>query len=53
MMDFGNNNTQLLDAYGDYKAADALNIRVGKFKDPIGLERWQAEQECPIPSSAA
>lgn len=44
MMDFGNNQTQLLDAYGDYNAADAFNIRVGKFKDPIGIERWQAEQ---------
>jgi phosphate-selective porin OprO/OprP len=44
MMDFGNGTTQLLDAYGDYHAADAFNIRVGKFKDPIGLERWQSEQ---------
>jgi phosphate-selective porin OprO/OprP len=44
MMDFGNNQTQLLDAYGDYKVADAFNIRVGKFKDPIGIERWQSEQ---------
>jgi phosphate-selective porin OprO/OprP len=44
MMDFGNNTTQLLDAYGDYHADDWFNIRVGKFKDPIGIERWQAEQ---------
>ncbi len=44
MMDFGNGQTQLLDAYGDYTVADALTVRVGKFKDPIGIERWQAEQ---------
>jgi phosphate-selective porin OprO/OprP len=44
MMDFGNGTTQLLDAYGDYNAFDALALRVGKFKDPIGIERWQSEQ---------
>lgn len=45
MMDFGNGQTQLLDAYADYKPSAALNFRVGKFKAPIGLDRWQSEQE--------
>jgi phosphate-selective porin OprO/OprP len=44
MFDFGSGQTALLDAYGDYNAADAFNLRVGKFKDPIGIERWQAEK---------
>jgi len=44
MLDFGNGQTTLLDAYGDYNADDAFNLRVGKFKDPIGIERWQSEQ---------
>ena len=45
LMDFGNNQTQLLDAYGDYNMSDALQLPpIGKFKDPIGIERWQREQ---------
>lgn len=44
MTDFGNNQTTLLDAYGDYHADPAFSLRLGKFKDPIGLERWQSEQ---------
>ncbi len=44
MLDFGNGQTTLLDAYGDYNATNAFNVRVGKFKDPIGIERWQSEQ---------
>jgi len=44
MLDFGNGQTTLLDAYGDYNASDAFNLRAGKFKDPMGLERWQSEQ---------
>lgn len=44
MLDFGNGQTTLLDAYGDYNAADELNFRVGKFKLPIGIERLQPEQ---------
>ena len=43
--DFGNNNPKLVDAYVDYKADPALNIRLGKFKAPIGLERLQSETE--------
>jgi len=48
MMDFGGGNTRLLDAYADFKPvpeSKLLALRFGKFKAPIGLERWQAEQE--------
>lgn len=52
MMDFGNNQTRLLDAYADFKPvpqskslAKLFALRVGKFKAPIGIERWQSEQE--------
>jgi phosphate-selective porin OprO/OprP len=45
MLDFGNNQTRLLDGYVDYKPDSLFNIRLGKFKAPLGLERWQSEQE--------
>ncbi len=48
MMDFGGGNTRLLDAYTDFKPAPdskLFALRLGKFKAPIGLERWQSEQE--------
>ena len=44
MWDFGNGQSSLLDAYLDYKPYDEFNTRVGKFKVPIGIERWQSEQ---------
>jgi phosphate-selective porin OprO/OprP len=43
--DFGNNTTSLVDAYVDYKPDPLFNVRVGKFKAPIGLERLQSETE--------
>lgn len=48
MIDFGNNQTRLLDAYFDFKSvpeSKLFTLRAGKFKTPIGLERWQSEQE--------
>lgn len=45
MMDFGNGQTRLLDAFADYKPDPMFNLRLGKMKSPIGLERWQSEQE--------
>jgi len=48
MMDFGNNQTRLLDAYADVKPvpdSKLFALRIGKQKAPIGLERWQSEQE--------
>ena len=43
MLDFSNGQSTLLDAYGDYNASEAFNIRVGKFKLPLGIERWLNE----------
>lgn len=42
MPDFGNGQTVLYDAYVEAKPNAALNLRVGKFKPPIGLERLQS-----------
>jgi len=43
--DFGNNTTALLDAYTDIHPRPWLRLRVGKFKEPLGLERLQADQD--------
>jgi len=43
--DFGNNTTALLDAYADIHPRPWLRLRVGKFKEPVGLERLQADQD--------
>lgn len=48
MMDFGKGSSQLLDAYADYHpdpGSTLANLRIGEFKVPVGLERWQSEQE--------
>jgi phosphate-selective porin OprO/OprP len=42
MPDFGNGQVVLYDAYAEAKPTAALNLRVGKFKPPIGLERLQS-----------
>ena len=42
MPDFGGGQTVLYDAYVEARPATALNLRVGKFKPPIGLERLQS-----------
>ena len=42
MPDFGNGQAVLYDAYAEAKPNTALNLRVGKFKPPIGLERLQS-----------
>jgi phosphate-selective porin OprO and OprP len=36
------NNSSVLDAYGDLRLYPEFNIRVGKFKEPVGLERLQS-----------
>lgn len=48
VIDFGNNQTRLVDAYLDFKPvpeSKLFMLRSGKFKAPVGLERWQSEQE--------
>jgi phosphate-selective porin OprO/OprP len=36
------NNGAILDAYGGLRLFPELNLRVGKFKEPVGLERLQS-----------
>ncbi|MFO1501157.1 MAG: porin [Verrucomicrobiota bacterium] len=36
------NNGSLVDAYGDLRLYPEFNVRVGKFKEPVGLERQQS-----------
>ncbi len=43
--DFGGGQSQLQDAYVDFKGSDALNLRVGRTKVPLGLERLQSSTE--------
>jgi phosphate-selective porin OprO/OprP len=42
MPDFGDGKVVLYDAYVDAKPTTAFNVRLGKFKPPIGLERLQS-----------
>lgn len=42
MPDFGQGTVVLYDAYAEAKPNAALNLRLGKFKPPIGLERLQS-----------
>jgi phosphate-selective porin OprO/OprP len=42
MPDFGDGKVVLYDAYVEAKPNAALNVRLGKFKPPIGLERLQS-----------
>lgn len=46
--DFGNGTTVLTDAYLDTHPVPWLRIRVGKFKQPYGLERLQADQDLTL-----
>lgn len=48
MLDFSNGGTRIFDAYADFHPwpeSRLVNLRVGKFKSPVGLERWESEQE--------
>jgi phosphate-selective porin OprO and OprP len=42
MPDFGEGKTVLQDAYAELKLAPPFNVRAGKFKSPVGLERLQS-----------
>ncbi len=43
MLDFGGGTTVVQDAWVNYKYWKAAQLRVGKFKSPLGLERLQAD----------
>lgn len=42
MSDFAGSATKIFDAHADYAFSNAWNVRVGKFKPPLGLERLQS-----------
>ena len=42
MPDFAGGQLKLFDAYVDYKPTTIANVRVGKFKPPVSLERLQS-----------
>lgn len=45
MPDFAGSSTRIFDAHIDYKFLDSLQVRMGKFKAPIGLERLQSASD--------
>jgi phosphate-selective porin OprO/OprP len=45
MPDFGQNNSQIQDAYIELNILRAAKPRVGKFKTPIGLEVLKSDRE--------
>jgi len=44
MPDFGQGTVTLQDAYADVHYFPQLRLRAGKFKEPVGLERWQDDR---------
>ncbi len=45
MPDFGQGTTALFDAYSDIKVSPGFAVRVGKFKEPVDLERLQSASD--------
>ena len=45
MPDFGQNNPQIQEAYLELKSLPFAKLRVGKFKEPIGLEVLQSDRD--------
>jgi phosphate-selective porin OprO/OprP len=43
MADFGGSSVQIFDAYLNYRYKPELQLQVGKFKSPVGLEQLQAD----------
>ena len=52
MPNFGQGRAELQDAYFDARLADALALRAGKFKAPVGLERLRAPADLSLPELA-
>jgi phosphate-selective porin OprO/OprP len=44
MPDFGGGNTTLYDAWGNIHYWDQLQLKIGKFKEPVGIERLQEDK---------
>lgn len=49
MPDFGQNNPQVQEAYLELKTLPFAKLRVGKFKEPIGLEVLQSDRYLKFP----
>jgi phosphate-selective porin OprO/OprP len=49
MPDFGQNNPQIQEAFLELKTLPFAKVRVGKFKEPIGLEVLQADRYMKFP----
>lgn len=49
MPDFGQNNSQVQEAYLELKTLPFAKVRVGKFKEPIGLEVLQSDRYMKFP----
>jgi len=45
MPDFGQNNPQIQEAYLEWKTFPFAKLRVGKFKEPIGLEILKSDRQ--------
>lgn len=45
MPDFGQNNPQIQEAYVEWKTIPFAKLRVGKFKEPIGLEALRSDRD--------
>ena len=48
MPDFGGGSTSLQDAYLIFKYFPQANLQVGKFKEPVSLERLQSSADIPF-----
>jgi len=49
MPDFGQNNPQIQEAYLELKSIPFAKLRVGKFKEPLGLEALRSDRELTFP----
>lgn len=49
MPDFGQNNPQIQEAFLEWRRFPAAKLRVGKFKEPIGLEILQQDRHLVFP----
>jgi len=45
MPDFGQNNPQIQEAYMEWRTFSCVKLRVGKFKEPIGLEVLRSDRD--------
>jgi phosphate-selective porin OprO/OprP len=50
--DFGGSKLQLLDAYGNLHFWSEVQLRFGKMKPPVGLERLQSSRDTLFPETA-